>query len=150
MKNKDRIPGLKVSLVRDAGIPLSSSVVDDAKSAASVARGFVPEGEEREHFMVILLDARRNVKGVSVVSIGTLSASLVHPREVFRPAIVAGAAGIVVSHNHPSGDASPSPEDRDATNRLKRAGDLIGIPVLDHVIIGAQGSFYSFREHGIL
>ncbi len=152
MRTSDRIPGLRVSLVRDAGVerPTSGVIVSGALMAAQVARMFVPEGEEREHFLAILLDARRNVKGVSVVSIGTLSASLVHPREVFRAAIVAGAAAVVAVHNHPSGDPTPSAEDRDVTRRLQRAGELLGIPLADHVVIGAGTTYYSFREGGLL
>lgn len=150
MKQRDRIPGLTVSLVRDSGVPVKGGIVDGARAAAAVARMFVPEGDEREHFMVILLDARRNVKGVSVISVGTLSASLVHPRECFRQAIVAGAAAIVVSHNHPTGDPTPSSEDRDVTRRLQRAGEILWIPVADHVVIGDGESYWSFREHGDL
>jgi DNA repair protein RadC len=125
-------------------------MADCARSVARVARLFVPEGEEREHFLLIMMDARRVIKGVTVVSIGTLSASLVHPREFFRPAIVAGAASVVAVHNHPSGDPHPSAEDREVTRRLSRAGELLGIPLADHVVIGAEGSYYSFREEGIL
>lgn len=162
MKHSDRVPGVRVLMVRDASPinPTASgpAIVDCAKIAAAVARRFIPAGEEREHFLAILLNARRSVKGVCVVSIGTLSASLVHPREFFRPAIVGGAAAVVAIHNHPSGDPTPSVEDRDVTRRLQRAGELLGIPLADHVIIGTpnQGEggrnsdFFSFREHGIL
>lgn len=155
MKAKDRIPGIRVSLVRDAEVvnpktPGGPAVADCPRAVAEIARLFVPEGEEREHFLMFMLDARRNVKGVATVSIGTLSASLVHPRECFRPAIIAGAAAVVAVHNHPSGDPAPSAEDRDVTRRLQRAGELLGIPLADHVVIGAAGAFYSFRERGIL
>lgn len=78
-----------------------------------------------------------------------MTASLVHPREVFRDAIVKGAAAIIVAHNHPSGDEAPSREDRETTRRLQEAGRIIGIPVLDHVIVARGGSF-SFRERGLL
>lgn len=125
-------------------------MADCASAVAKVARLFVPEGEEREHFLLVMMDARRVVKGVAVISIGTLSASLVHPREFFRPAIVAGAAAVVAVHNHPSGDPAPSAEDREVTRRLIRAGELLGIPLADHVIIGSRESFYSFREGGLL
>jgi DNA repair protein RadC len=153
MKNKDRVPGLRVLVVRDAPTAKDHIYAEGAKGAkdlAAIVRGFVPVGDEREHFLAVLLDTRRRVKGVCVVSIGTLSASLVHPREVFRPAIVAGAAAVVLAHNHPSGDPSPSSEDRDVTQRLVSAGQTIGIPVVDHIIVGDDGEFYSFREHGIL
>ena len=86
---------------------------------------------------------------LDTVSIGTLSASLVHPREVFSPAIAHAAAAIVAVHNHPSGYPTPSSEDRDVTRRLQRAGELLGIPLADHVVVSAAG-FFSFREHGLL
>lgn len=150
MKKSDYVQGVRVSLVRESTAIPAGSVCDTAARSAALARAFVPEGEEREHFIALYLDARSALKGVSVVSIGTLSASLVHPREVFRPAIVAGAAAVVVCHNHPSGDCTPSAEDKDATRRLKLAGDLLGVPLLDHVILGSGESFFSFREHGLV
>lgn len=80
------------------------------------------------------------------ISRGTLTASLVHPREVFGPAIRMGAAAIILAHNHPSGDTTPSEEDQTVTKRIHEAGMLLGVPLLDHVIIGAGGSYASFRE----
>lgn len=154
MRNKDRVPGIRVLMVRDA-MPMNPkgtgpAIGDCARSVAETARRFIPEGEEREHFLCVMLDARRQVKGVATISIGTLSASLVHPREVFRPAIVAGAAAVVAVHNHPSGDPTPSSEDRDVTRRLQRAGEILGIPLDDHVVIAGVDGFFSFREHGWL
>ena len=101
----------------------------------------------QEHFCVLLLDGRHRVLGDELVSLGTLTASLVHPREVFRPALRAGAAALILVHNHPSGDPEPSPEDRVVTQRLTRAGELLGIPVLDHVIVAERG-FRSLRDEG--
>lgn len=155
MKSRDRIPNMRVFMVRDAEIidpkrATGPAVADCARSVASVARLIVPEGEEREHFLLIMMDSRRVIKGVTVVSIGTLSASLVHPREFFRPAIVAGASAVVAVHNHPSGDPTPSSEDRKVTRRLQRAGELLGIPLADHIVIGAGETFYSFIEQGVL
>lgn len=123
-------------------------VIDSARAAASHVPAEV-RSAKKEHFLVMILNARRQLLKLETVSIGTLSASLVHPREVFSPAIVAGAAAVVVLHNHPSNDPTPSSEDRDVTRRLQRAGELLGIPVADHVIV-AESSFFSFREHGIL
>lgn len=123
-------------------------VVDGARAAA----GLVPpevRAARKEHFLVLCLNARRQMVRLETVSVGTLSASLVHPREVFTPAIAHGAAAVVVAHNHPSGDPSPSAEDREATRRLSRAGELLGIPLADHVIV-AESSYFSFRESGIL
>ena len=91
---------------------------------------------DQEKFVVALLDTKHTPMAVVVVTVGTLDASLVHPREVFRPAIVEGAAAVVVSHNHPSGDATPSREDIEVDKRLQEAGTLLGITVLDHIVYG--------------
>jgi DNA repair protein RadC len=100
-----------------------------------------------EVFYVLLLDAKhRSLRDVQV-SAGSLTATIVHPREVFAPAVRDGAAAVILAHNHPSGDPAPSPEDVELTRRLRSAGDLIGIVVLDHVIVGAQGHF-SFADAG--
>lgn len=123
-------------------------VVDGARAAAGLVPAEV-RAARKEHFLVLCLNARRQLLRVETVSVGTLSASLVHPREVFSPAIAHGAAAVVAVHNHPSGDPSPSAEDREATRRLQRAGELLGIPLADHVIV-SESSFFSFRESGIL
>jgi DNA repair protein RadC len=102
-----------------------------------------------ERFLVLLLDGRHRVLREVVASQGTLTASLVHPREVFRPALRESAAALVLVHNHPSGDPAPSREDREVTARLARAGEILGIPVLDHVIV-AEGGYTSLREQGWL
>lgn len=95
--------------------------------------------EQREHFLVLLLNARHEVLARETVSIGSLNASIVHPREVFKPALLASAASIVLVHNHPSGDPEPSEEDLSITKRLVDAGELLGIGVLDHVIVASRG-----------
>ncbi|MDE2039595.1 MAG: DNA repair protein RadC [Elusimicrobia bacterium] len=104
---------------------------------------------DREHFWRIDVDARSRVLGYEVVSVGTISASLVHPREVFKGAILNNAAAVIVAHNHPSGDTTPSAEDKEATRRIQRAGELLGIPLLDHMVL-ADGSFFSFKDHGLM
>lgn len=104
---------------------------------------------KKEHFIVLYLDSRNQLIQKETVSIGTLNGSLVHPREVFEPAIKLLAAQVVLAHNHPSGDDSPSDADLSITNRLAEAGTLLGISVLDHIIVTAL-SFYSFKEHGKL
>ena len=104
---------------------------------------------DREEFIAVILDGRNRIVGFNLVSTGTLTASLVHPRELFKPAILANAAAIIIVHNHPSGDPEPSTEDRALTERLRQAGELLGIRVLDHVVIG-DGRFRSFAEDGLL
>lgn len=99
----------------------------------------------RESFQVVALDARHRVRGVHTVSIGHLSGAPVHPREVFLEAIERRAHAVVVAHNHPSGDPTPSLEDRRVTDRLREVGELLGVEVLDHLVLG-RSSFYSFAE----
>jgi DNA repair protein RadC len=103
----------------------------------------------QERFIVVMLDGRHRVIGEEIVSQGTLTASLVHPREVFRPALRASAAAVILVHNHPSGDPTPSAEDRAVTERLARAGELLGVRVLDHVVVAERG-YVSLREEGAL
>jgi len=102
---------------------------------------------EREHLVALFLDARNRVIGQRTISVGSLQTNIVHPREVFKEAIARSSAALIVLHNHPSGDPSPSEDDKAITARLKEAGNLIGIPLLDHIIIGA-GKFVSLKEKG--
>lgn len=104
-------------------------------------------GLDRERFLALYLDTRHRVVALETVSIGSLNASLVHPREVFRGAVTMGAAALVVAHNHPSGCSLPSGDDLDLTARLDRCGELLGIALLDHLVVGA-GEVTSIREHG--
>ena len=104
---------------------------------------------DREHFNVILLNTKNHVLGIENVSVGSLNASLVHPRELFKKAILKSAAGIILVHNHPSGDPEPSGEDKQVTCRMVEAGEIIGIEVLDHIVIG-DGRFASLRELGFM
>lgn len=106
------------------------------------------ENQAEEVFAMITLDTKNKITGVFEVSRGTVNASLVHPREVFKRALANNATSIVIAHNHPSGDTNPSNEDKMITSRLKEAGDIIGIKVLDHIIIGDH--YMSFRESGLL
>lgn len=104
--------------------------------------------ERREHFVALLMDTKNGVIRQRTISIGDLSSSLVHPREVFVEAIRGSAASIIVAHNHPSGDPTPSPEDMAVTRRLKEAGDLLGIDLLDHIVLG-DNRWVSLREQGV-
>jgi DNA repair protein RadC len=105
--------------------------------------------KRREYFVTLLLDGKNRIIREEQVSEGSLNQSIVHPREVFSPAVKESAAAVILIHNHPSGDPAPSREDRDITRRLKEAGDIMGIRVLDHIIIG-DGAYFSFVEMGLL
>jgi DNA repair protein RadC len=103
----------------------------------------------KEHFKLILLNPRNKIIGISTVSVGTLNASLVHPREVFKDAIVHSAASVVLAHNHPSGDPEPSEDDLKITKKLVDSGKILGIEVLDHIVIG-KNNFCSLKERGLI
>jgi DNA repair protein RadC len=128
---------------RDTGAPL--------RAPRDVVAAFAPRLEDLavEEFHVAVLDVQHRLERDILVTRGLLNTSLVHPREVFRAAVAERAAGVVLVHNHPSGDPTPSPEDRLVTAQLAGAGQLLGIPVLDHVIIG-RGRYMSFTESGML
>jgi DNA repair protein RadC len=106
-------------------------------------------GKKREEFQVVLLDRKNRVMKNLMISHGSLTASVVHPREVFNPAIRESAAAIICVHNHPSGDPQPSQEDRVLTTRLAQAGQLLGIQMLDHIIVG-RDTYMSFADEGLL
>lgn len=119
------------------------------QSSADVHRHFGPllAAERRELFLAVLLDTKNRVLTPVKISEGSLAASLVHPREAFRPALREAAAAVIFVHNHPSGDPTPSREDEQMTDRLRRAGSLLGIPVLDHIVV-ARHSYHSFADSG--
>ena len=135
--------GRRIGQVRKPGRPMVSSPTDVDR----LLRGRITN-LDRENFVVVLLNIKNEVIGAPTVSVGTLSTSLVHPREVFKPAIRASAASVILAHNHPSGKVEPSPEDREVTRRLREAAGILGIEVLDHVIMG--DGYYSMKEHGML
>lgn len=104
---------------------------------------------ERERFLALYLNTRNELVRETVVSVGSLNASIVHPREVFKPALACAAAALVVAHNHPSGDPAPSREDREVTRAIADAGRILDIPLHDHLIVGSD-SYFSFRDAGLI
>src|SRR5574344_324552 len=106
--------------------------------------------EDKEAFSVLLLNTKNKVIGVKTISLGTLDASIVHPREVFKSAILNSAKSIMIFHNHPSGDTEPSREDINITKRLVEGGNLLGIKVLDHIILGHNGNYLSMLEENMM
>jgi DNA repair protein RadC len=142
-----KIPDYKIMLVRDSNITTDKKRISHPNDVVNVFQTYL-EGLDREHFCIAMLDRKNNILGINTVSIGSVSASIVHPREVFKPAVIIGASGIILCHNHPSGDTNPSNEDIEITNRLKEAGKILGIEIVDHVIIGDD--YYSFMSNGLL
>lgn len=129
------IPQLSIRLVREPMSPDYQPVTirrpDDSYRFLAHMREL-----DREQFAIIMLNPRLEIIGFNIVSIGTVSASLVHPREVFKPAILANASAIICAHNHPSGNPTPSPEDLNVTRQLFLASEILGIQLLDHVVVG--------------
>lgn len=140
------IPRYTLQLVPGNVRPDPPVLIRDSTRAATILRPLF-HGLDREQFLVACLDAKHAIIGVNVVSIGSLTLSIVHPREVFKPAILLNSAAIICAHNHPSGDPAPSSEDIVLIARLRQAGDLIGITILDHIILGDE-RIYSFADQG--
>ncbi len=125
--------------------PTVSTAADVVELCATQLRGL-----DREHFWSLALNTKNQLLRIVEVSVGSLNASIVHPRELFKEAVRLSAASVVVVHNHPSGDPTPSGADIQLTRRLVRAGDVLGIDVLDHVVIGDGGAHASLRELGLM
>ena len=140
-----RVPRYRVTLVCEESSSPSSVPIQTSTAAAALLRPCF-EGLDREQFVVCGLDAKHGVIGINVVSLGSLSLSIVHPREVFKALILMNAAAWLCAHNHPSGDIAPSREDVVLTKRLRDAGELLGITLLDHFIFGER--YYSFADQG--
>jgi DNA repair protein RadC len=137
-----------LELAKRLGERKERSVVTCPEDAADYAMPRL-RYENKEHMCVMLLNVKNHIIAWEVVSVGSLTASVVHPREVFRPAIIKGAASIILVHNHPSGDPTPSTEDLEVTARMVQVGRIMDISVLDHIIIGGD-SFVSMKEKGAI
>ena len=143
------IPRFDVRLVRDGRVAtLEPVVIRHPSDTLPILEAELSE-LAYERFVALALNTKNHLTAVLPVSSGSLNASIVHPRELFQRAILANAASIIVCHNHPSGDPTPSPEDIALTRKLVEAGQLVDIPILDHVILG-YGKYSSFKEMGLL
>lgn len=140
---------VRVKLVDDA--PLFSNEPISSPEKAVMLIGEELKASDREMFCVLHLNAKGKPLSMSVISIGELTATLVHPREVFKSSILANAASVILLHNHPSGDITPSEYDKKTTQMLTEVGNLLGIQVIDHIIVGeGRSDFYSFRGKNIV
>lgn len=133
-----------VSEVKEEGV---TGHITSTVAGAEVARHFIGR-DDREVFLVITLNVKNNVNSVHRCHVGSLDNSIVHPREVYKTAILSNSARIIVAHQHPSGDLTPSNADIQVTQRLQIAGDILGIELLDHIIVNMKGDYYSMREEG--
>ena len=143
---------MKCLLVKDSSVPVSNDVdghtytVADPNMVSDLMKELGVSDGADEYFYVLCVNTQNHIVGIHEISHGTLDASMVHPREVFKRALLNNAYGIICVHNHPSGNPAPSEADEITTKRLRDAGEMLGVPVLDHVIVTAEQRYYSFRS----
>lgn len=142
------IPEYSVCLVREPRARFKARCVDESKDCYQMFRGAF-ENLDREHFAVICLDTKNKPIGFNVVAVGSLTLTVVHPREVFKCCLLQNAVSVILAHNHPSGDPKPSSEDHRLTQRLVESADILGIRILDHLIFG-RNKYVSFADKGWL
>lgn len=140
---------ISLKIVKESSILYDVRRLTTPSEAAGLGKRFL-EDLDREQVIVCCLDNKNQLVSINVVSTGTLNSSLVHPREVFKTAILSNAASIILFHNHPSGDPEPSQEDINITTSLKDAGNILGIELFDHIIIGSENQFISFKEKNMI
>lgn len=143
-----RIPKIKMMVVRDGNVISDSPIFFNSQQVNRFLAAYY-EGHDREEMLALILNAKFRILGLHTIAIGSLETAIVHPRETFKAAITMNASAIVLAHTHPSGDPTPSQEDRTLTKRLVEAGALLGIAVIDHIVIG-ETSYYSFADTGTL
>lgn len=146
-EQRKRIDIVKVKLVKESSILYEQRRINSPSVASNLMETFL-DGLDREELIVLSLDTKNQPTTINVCSRGSINSSIVHPREVFKTAILSNAASIIIGHNHPSGDTTPSNEDLSITKRLIDAGKILGINLIDHIIIGSDGDYTSLKERG--
>ena len=148
-RNDEKIQVVNIRMVKEPSIYSESRITCPQDAVKAIAKDMATY--DREVFAVMNLKTNGQIINLNICSMGTLDASMVSPREVFKSSILSNAASFIATHNHPSGSLKPSQEDRDITKRLLECGDLLNIQMLDHIIVaGESAHVYSFREHGDL
>ena len=145
-----RINFYTLKMIKEDSMPYEAPVIKSPAEVYQAAKLLLGLHEKpQEHFCIFCLNTKNKIAGVHTVSIGSLNSTIVHPREVYKAAMLNNAAAIICIHNHPSGDPEPSRDDIETTKRLVDAGNILGIDVLDHIIIG-DGRYTSLKEHGMM
>jgi DNA repair protein RadC len=144
------IPQYGVRLVREKEFQYANNRITGSETVYELLRAMGLHEKASEEFYSIYLSTKNDVLGVEMISRGTLNASLVHPREVFKGALLANANALILAHNHPSGSVEPSNADKQVTATLEKAGNILDVKILDHVIIGHKEAYYSFRDHSLI
>jgi DNA repair protein RadC len=143
------IPRYTIGLIKEPTTHFTPTPHYDSSESVYACLKPILANQDREHMYGLFLDAKHALIGINHIAMGNMTEAFIHPREVFKCAILLNAAALILAHNHPSGDPSPSREDRLLTTRLAEAGTLLGIALLDHLIIG-EDRYYSFADHGTL
>ncbi len=144
------IPRYHIKLVKESEIYYEQKKINGAKMVYDFLLAIGLHEKAGEEFHSFYLNTKNQIIGMEMISKGTLNASLVHPREVFKGALLANANALILAHNHPSGDVEPSEADKKVTAMLVEAGKLLDVKILDHVIIGSKGGFFSFNESSMI
>ena len=147
MVKETYVPLVRLVMVKEKELPYRTQEINTPENAAELARQIL-DGADREHLLVISGDNRGNPLAVEIAAIGSVNGAAVTPREIFKHAVLVNATYIILAHNHTSGNCTPSRDDKILTKRIAEAGDLMGIPLEDHIIIGNE--YFSFRREGLL
>ncbi|WP_313770654.1 JAB domain-containing protein [Bacillus sp. S/N-304-OC-R1] len=142
-----RLNVVKLQMLKEKNFPYITNVIRSPIDAVDLFREFIGK-EDREHFVLLCLDTKNKITALNTVSIGSLNAAIVTPREIFKTAILANSCSLIVAHNHPSGCPIESREDIEISKRIKEAGKILGIKLLDHIIVGDNGKYSSLKEKG--
>ena len=141
-----RVDIVSLKLVKESSVLYETRKISNPYDAYKLAKNFLVDSD-REKFVVVCLDTKNQPVSIEVVSIGTINSAMVHPREVFKVAMLSNASSIICFHNHPSGNIDPSVEDENITRRLKECGEILGIGLIDHIILGDRDRYFSFKEN---
>ena len=149
--DKNKIPAKRVDivslkLVKESSVLYETRKISNPYDAYRLVKSFLVDSD-REKFVVVCLDTKNQPVSIEIVSIGTVNSAMVHPREVFKVAVLSNAPKIICFHNHPSGNADFSKEDETITNRLQKCGELLGIELVDHIVVGDDDKYFSFKEN---
>lgn len=147
--NSKRVNIVSLKVVKESSLLYGRRKISSPIDAVEIGNSIL-EGSDREKLLLCCLNTKNEPTNLNVVSIGSLNSSIVHPREVFKVAILSNSASIILFHNHPSGDTTPSKEDISITERIKEAGKIIGIELIDHIILGDENKYTSLKEKGII
>jgi len=144
----ENIQIVSIKMVKEKNLEYSNNKISSPKDCANILKKFIGD-YDREALVVMALDTKNKINSITVASLGSLNSSIVHPREIFKTAILSNASSIIIGHNHPSGNDLPSKEDISVTLRIKESGKILGIDLLDHIIIG-DDNYTSLKEKGML